>query len=62
MPVWVGDDSRKLATGQIEPTTTARADAGPMAATRWPAATAARLFPKSRFAQERRITRLPYRG
>jgi hypothetical protein len=58
MRVWVGD-GRETATGRIEPVTTAagRRWTDAHAATRWLADTAARLFPGSRFAQERRLTR-----
>lgn len=50
MHVWIGDDTRRIESGQID------------AATRWLAETAARMFPRSRFAQEFKLARLTRRS
>lgn len=63
MHVWIGDAGRRMASDRIEPVTTAagRRWTDANAATRWLAETAARLFPRSRFAQEFKLARLTRR-
>ena len=63
MHVWIGDDTRRMESGKIDPATTAagRRWTDANAATRWLAETAARLFPHSRFAQEFKLARLTRR-
>jgi hypothetical protein len=63
MHVWIGDNTRRIESGQIDPAITAagRRWIDGHAATRWLAETAARVFPRSRFAQEFKLARLTKR-